>query len=136
MDKESILYQLLYEDPEKLAQKAIEEKDFRLISVAMGYKASEDDAKIIGLTCDNPPPTQSVVFGCVPPPSINFKLMLMYNTALAAHPEFPQRCVTDEEMKEKLDKWSREEEESYKKSAISEIKKWDEKEKRRSVYNR
>jgi hypothetical protein len=112
--KDSILYHLVTERPPRLAEKAAQDGDFRLISLAMGYHATEKDATIFGVECTEPVETKPVVFGCVPPPPVIFRQIMRYNTTLIRHLEFPaaHNCRPDGRAEEVLNKMSAELEES------------------------
>lgn len=92
---EMIMYSAIH-----TAKKAHKKGDNRPISLAMGYHASEKDATLFGVTCNEPVETIKVVFGCVPPPIVYFKLMLEYNKTLLEQPEFPHKniCSIDEKV--------------------------------------
>jgi hypothetical protein len=103
----------------------------------MGYHATEKNAVIVGVKCSQPVETKSVIFGCVPPPIVIFKLMQRYNTALIRQSGFPanQDCKVDEKYEKEMKEWEAKEEETFKKKADEDLLKWKEKEKLRNLYN-
>jgi hypothetical protein len=102
-----IVYSVVMNSPEKLAAEAAEKGDFRLAAVAMGLHATAKNAHIVAVTCAKPLETQTVVYGCVPPPSAFFKLLGRYNRALIAHEKFPDTagCSADPAFDESMQKW-------------------------------
>lgn len=82
---------LITGDPVGLAKQASRRGDFRLIGMAMGYGARAADAEPFAVACSFPVATQDIVFGCVPPPTVVFKMMLAYNQTLVREPAFPYR---------------------------------------------
>lgn len=95
----SVLDRLVNGNPAQLAKESAKSGDYRLIGIAMGYGAQEKDAKPLAIECGSPVETQNVVFGCVPPPEVIFKLMLDYNVTLLRQPDFPSQsgCRISEE---------------------------------------
>jgi hypothetical protein len=135
--KSHIIYRLVHGNPEQLAEQAASKGDFRLISLTMGYMADKRSASVFAVECSKPVETQSVVFGCVPPPSIIFKLMLRYNEALVQHPNFPQKenCKMDDRDYELIETLATGEENAIKRKAEKSTKKWEEKIQKSKSYN-
>lgn len=102
--KKSLLEDLVKKEPSKLAKNAARNGDYRPIGLAMGYHAGEADAAPFALECKKPVETQNIVFGCVPPPGVIFKLMLDYNMTLLDQPGFPSEneCTISEEAKKEI----------------------------------
>lgn len=103
-----IVYSVVMNNPEKLAAEAAEKGDFRLAAVAMGLHATAKNAHIVAITCAKPVETQTVIYGCVPPPSTFFKLLGRYNRALIANEKFPHAavCAPDPAFDESMKKWN------------------------------
>ncbi|MFN7113251.1 MAG: hypothetical protein ACK4PK_02720 [Alphaproteobacteria bacterium] len=102
---------LIFESPEKLAEESIAKGDYRLLSVAMGYKASEKDAiDPFLIQCSQSVPVQPLVFGCVPPPLFMFKTFARYNDRILAEPTFPHKslCAPDLKGKKEFAEWEKE----------------------------
>lgn len=99
MDDDSILKAVVYNNPEELARQSIASGDDRLIGLAMGYKATEDDVSPFGVKCEKPTVLNPVVFGCVPPPMVVFKQITRYNLAVISSPNYSNElnCVPDTE---------------------------------------
>ncbi|MDB5477847.1 MAG: hypothetical protein JWM96_342 [Alphaproteobacteria bacterium] len=96
----NFLFSLVEGNPVHLASEAAKKEDYRLIALGMGYHATEKDASVVGLSCAGPVKTQNLVFGCIPPPVVTFKLMAQYNLALRQQPGFPKeaQCTVDTKM--------------------------------------
>jgi len=108
---DSLQDRLLFESPEKLAEEFIAKGDYRLLSLAMGYKASEKDAiDPFLIKCSQSVPVQPLVFGCVPPPLFMFKTFARYNDRILAEPSFPHKslCTPDKEGREEFTEWEKE----------------------------
>jgi hypothetical protein len=119
-------YRLLHENPVQLAKKAAERGDYRLLSLAMGDKASSQDASVFGVKCSVPVRTKPLVFGCVPPPTVVFKLMQRFNIALIQQPGFPYKeaCKEDESVTATMRKMEKDETEGMKQAHEKHLKEW------------
>jgi hypothetical protein len=76
-----------------VAKQAHKKGDNRLIAVAMGFEASEQQAKILGFICSAPVETIKIVYHCMVPENVYFKMMLEYNKTLLEQPNFPHKDI-------------------------------------------
>lgn len=101
LGKNAIMADLIHHNPVELAHTAANENNYSLIGLAMGYQASEEDAKILGLQCNQDVPIQPIVFGCMPPTEqVLYKQMVRYNLAMYKNDKFPYKemCEIDNNM--------------------------------------
>ncbi|QKK05276.1 MAG: hypothetical protein HND56_06065 [Pseudomonadota bacterium] len=136
-DKNTPHFKLVYRNTEYLVKENAKKKDFALYSLAMGYKAKEENAVTVGAKCEGPVEKTVWFTGCFPPPAILMKLMYVYNTAIMDQPDFPKawECIRDDKMMEGYEKGIKEEEEYVRKSTKESIEKWKEKRKKSLLYN-
>lgn len=107
--RNNMIYHVISDNPEMLAQKAVKENDYRLIGVAGGYMASEEDIEPLAVTCNVEVEQNPVVFGCVGIPDVVLKQMIRYNKAMISMPSSPYAgaCSMDEEVVQKMDDMSK-----------------------------
>ena len=136
-DSNPVLKELIYKNPEKLAKEDVRKGDFKLIALAMGYRAGEEDAETFGVKCEKPVETKKVVFGCVPPPPVLFKLMIDYNLAMIQRPGFPGEygCKADEEVIKGIEEYRNELRLGIKQEMNTSIRKWEDEWEKSHPYN-
>jgi|GEM_PF-6813793 len=103
-EQEKLIYDMAMHSAPYVAKQAHKKGDNRLIAVAMGFEASEYDAKIWGLICSAPVETIKIVYGCMIPENVYFKMMLEYNKTLLKQSGFPHKdiCKLDKKAIQKI----------------------------------
>ncbi len=99
---------LFLQEPAAYAASEAAAGRYALYSIAMGYRAEEKDAQLMGVDCGSEKiETLPLVFGCMPPGAVFFKRIFEYNAAMLAQPGFPHAaaCRIDKKFQAETPEW-------------------------------
>lgn len=104
-----IIYDVIMSDPADLAAQSAARGDYRVIALAIGYKARPENAQPVGVECSGKgkAPVQPLTMGCVPPPPVLYRQMSAFNRALIMQPQFPANagCRIDDKFDTEMQEW-------------------------------